>query len=422
VDVFEVDPLSGGGFAQDLIGSTVANACGNFYITFPWFLVLVPQGRPDLTFRVSQNFDGSVKVIYSEDPSPTRWTMVDNSWVILRVEDDCFTFNEPTKDRPAGCAFLFTRVGLVGVDRIDANGYAESSLLTPAGNRDAPFGAALHLCGWFGESTDITHYRIQYRKDGGTFKDITDPLSNKHYAGGGLWVTRSMGPIALGGQSNLYTTPYLLDKAEGMNRPWWFPDLLARWDTTKADGDGRYTIRILGYKWNGTTFSPPTCLVPDPFYGEIKLQIDNSRPDSEILAMIHHTSTTSHVVQPCDIIEFRAGDSLIVHFRAYDANGHLDGYRLHAMYGHDCRVTPAPSGTSDNYSAHINPTQKWSGGTLSTAYLASAYGTANGSCVTGNMPTCAYQFRLGVWKRTTNGYGRIYRWVEDTVHVTIKRV
>jgi len=424
VDAFEVDPLPGGGFTQDFIGSDIANKCGNFHITFPWFLVLLPQGRPDLVFRVSQNADGSVKVIYSEDPSKTRWNMVDNSFVTLKVEDDCLTFNEPDTGRPGDCAFLFTRVGLIGVDRIDNNGYAESSLLTPAGNQDAPFGATLHLCGWFGESSDITHYRIQCQRGSGTFKDITDPLSNKYYAGGGKWVTLSMGPFTLGGQPNLFTTPYLLDKAEGLNRPWWFPDLLAQWDTTKANGDGRYTIRILGYKWDGTTLTDATCLVIDSFYGEIKLQIDNTPPESEIINMIHLAASppTPHVVQPCDIIEFRGGDSLTIHFKAHDLNGHLGGYQLHAMYGHNCYVTPAPTGASDQYTAHIGPTQKWYGGNFSTIYQASAYGVANGHCVAGNMPTCAYQFRLRVWKRTTNGYGLIYPWVEDTTHVTIKRV
>jgi hypothetical protein len=428
VEAFEVDQLAGGGFAQDLIGSDVANKCGNFHITFPWFLVLLPQGRPDLVFRVSQNVDGEVKVIYSEDPSQTRWNMVDNSFVYLWVEEECLTFDEPDAGRPGDCTFLFTRVGLIGVDRIDSNGYAESSHLTPAGNQDAPFGRRLHLCGWFGESTDLTHYRIQYSKNGGPFKDMTDPLSNKYYAGGGKWATVSTGPFTLAGQANLFTTPYLLDKAEGLNRPWWFPDLLARWDTTKADGDGLYTIRILGYKWDGTVLSSASCLVIDAWFGQIKLQIDNTPPESEILSMIHLATLPPpsmpgllpHVVQPCDIIEFRVGDSLVVHFKAHDPNGHLGGYKLHAMYGHNCYVTPAPPGASDQY--HADPSQQWHGGNFSTSYKASDYGAANGSCQAGNMPTCAYQFRLVVWKRTTNGYGLIYPWVEDTTHVTIKRV
>jgi len=430
VDAFEVDPLSGGGFRQDLIGSGVTNTCGNFHITFPWFLVLLPQTRPDLIFRVSQKVDGATKAIYSEDPTKTRWNMVDGTFVNLWVEDDCLTFNNPTTDRPGDCSFLFTRVGLIGVEHIDNDGYADIphslSAFMPE-DKDAPFGATLHLCGWFGESSDITHYRIQYRKDGGPFKDISDSLSNSYYdLSSGKWVTVSMGPFTLGGLQNLFTTPYLLDKMEGKHRPWWFPDLLAQWDTTKADGDGRYTIRILGYRWDGTTISAPTCLVIEPTYGEIELQIDNSRPESKILNLILATQTPGtppHVVQPCDILEFKAGDSLTVHFRAYDANGHLCGYQLDAMYGHNCRVTPAPAGASDQYDpTHLTPAKKWQGGNFATIYLASSYGMADGEgCIAGNMPSCAYQFRLGVWKRTNNGYGRIYPWVEDTTHVTIKR-
>jgi hypothetical protein len=350
--------------------------------------------------------------------------MADNSYVKLWVEGDCFTFSKPKYDRPGDSRFLFTRVGLVGVDRIDAKGYSESSLLTPAGNKDAPFGRRLDLCGWFGETTDVTHYRIQYGKQGGIFKDITEPLSNKYYQGGGKWVTVSMGPQSLGGQSNLYTTPYLLDKAMGVNRPWQFPDLLARWDTSKADGDGLYTLRILGYKWSGSTLSAAGSLVIDPFYGQIKLQIDNTPPEVKIMSIVHVSipgpGASVHVVKPCDIVDFKIGDSLRVYLRAYDGNGHLGGYRLDPMYGDDCRVNPRAPGSYRDYQA--NASQKWSGGNYITVYKASDYGTANGSCVAGNMPTCAYQFRLGAWKRTTNGYGRIYPWVEDAVHVTINRV
>jgi hypothetical protein len=37
------------------------------------------------------------------------------------------------------------------------------------------------------------------------------------------------------------------------------------------------------------------------------------------------------------------------------------------------------------------------------------------------MPTCAYEFRLVVDKRTTNGYGLVYWGYEDNYHTTIQR-
>lgn len=425
VHAIEVDPLPGGGYHQDVIGSDIANSCGNFHITFPWFVVLIPQARPDLIFRVFENIDGNIKVIYEEDPSKTRWNMVDNTWVILEVEEECTWFNTPDVDQPGDCTFLFTRIGLICVDRIDSNGYAESSKLLPPGIGDQPFGVRhgtrrLDICGWFGESSDVTHYKIQYCKDGSTFKDINDPMSNKYYdLVNHKWVTISMGPVELAGVKNLYTTPYIVDR----HKPWYLPDLLAQWDSRKAQGDGRYTLRIIGYKWNGTNLIPATCLNIDPNYGEIKLQIDNSSPKSVINSITHVKSRgQAKVVKPCDIITFGPGDELRINFEASDSNGHLKLYRLNAIYGHNCRVMPRPSGAVDNYSpTHINPTQKWYGGIYTVIYEANNYGTANGTCILGNMPTCAYQFRLGVRKRTTNGYGLIYHWVEDTMHITIKR-
>jgi hypothetical protein len=426
VEAIEVDALPGGGYNQDLIGVDVANSCGNFKIEFPWFLVLIPPSRPDLIFRVKENIDGNVRVIYEEDPTETRWDMVDNSWVFLLVDEECTWVNPPPTDQPGDCSFLFTRVGLKCVDRICSNGYNESSKLPVPGTGDQPFGVRhgsrpLDICGWFGEASDVTHYRIQYRKAGSaTWKDISDPTSNKYYdRDHQKWVTMHMGPTKLGLVKNLYTTPYLVDRY----RPWYLPDLLVQWDSRNSDGNGIYSIRVIGYKWDGTHLTAATCLDIDPAYGVLDLQIDNTAPTSRIISIMHvKPGQPPSSVQPCDIVTFENGDELRVTFEASDALGHLLYYRLDAMYSHDCRVTPRPPGAVDQYApAHINPTQRWGGGVYTAVYKASDYGVANGSCVPNNMPTCAYQFRIGVRKRTTSGYGLIYHWVEDTTHITIMR-
>ena len=84
------------------------------------------------------------------------------------------------------------------------------------------------------------------------------------------------------------------------------------------------------------------------------------------------------------------------------------------MYGHNQAVSPVPPGGSDNYSNHIGATRLWNGGIVTVNYDAATYTPAR-------MPSCAYEFRLDVTKRTTNGYGLIYVGLEDTMHITLKR-
>jgi hypothetical protein len=438
VEAFHVRALTGGGFAQYLMGSTVTGSSGNFGITFRWCLIFrPPEGRPDLIFRVSQKIDSSVNVLYREDTSQTHWNVMDDSYITLEVEGDCITISDPDTDQPDGPTFLFTRVGLIGVSQIDSNGYAQPSASGgPPWDWDAPFGTALHLCGWFGKEADVTHYQIQFQKDGGTPMVISDPLSNQYHVGygeEGHWVTVAMGPCSLGPPNNktdnLYTTPVLFDRMEGLDepRPWWMPDLLAQWDTTKADGDGQYTITIKGYKWDGTTLSDAGSLVIDPVCGEIKLQIDNTPPISDITDIRCGLQMGPNpAIVPCAITPFIPGDTLTVNFKAYDANGHLGGYWLDAIYGDNCYVKTKlgedPLDSRGKYSDHRDATQKWEGGNLSTKYNATDYDAVySKTCSIGNMPTCGYQFRLRVWKRTTNGYWRIYDWVEDTYGIIIQR-
>lgn len=175
--------------------------------------------------------------------------------------------------------------------------------------------------------------------------------------------------------------------------------------------DGLYTLRIQGFKWDalGTALEPSEALLIDPSYGTLKLMVDNSPPISKINGIKHNGAA----VNVCDIVNFTSG-TLSIEFEASDRKGHLREYILNAMYGHNKVVSPIPANGTDNYSNHIGPTRHWDGGTFTVNYNTTVYTPTK-------MPTCAYQFRLNVTKRTTNGYGLIWRGVEDTVHITLKR-
>ena len=75
----------------------------------------------------------------------------------------------------------------------------------------------------------------------------------------------------------------------------------------------------------------------------------------------------------------------------------------------------APNPAYDNYSNHINGTNLWGGSnSLATRYYGSAYNAVE-------MGPCAYDFRLVVDKRTTNGYGLIYVGYEYDFTIVITR-
>lgn len=424
VKVYEVDKVAGV-ISTEFLTEGLTDLEGEFNISFTWpFDTSILENRPDIIFKVTQKIDGVDKVIYNENPATqTRWNIGDILSVTLEAEN-CISIIPTPAGRPYDTLFVFTRVGVIGVNNIHtsgagASGYAYPDTLPAAPNsRDAnsPFGLTLDIAGWFGQFTDTVRYKIQYSSDGVHFTDISDPLYNSYYEfapGGGNWITVAMGPFVEGGQTNVYKMPYI----EKPGQPWIFPDLLAKWDTTKVT-DGLYTLRIQGFRMNGTLLEPSAALFIDPGYGTLKLRTDNSPPVSKITS-IKLNGVLKHV---CEIVDYTSG-ALSIEFEARDSKGHLREYSLNAMYGHNNVVSPIPVHGADNYSNHIDASRHWDGGTFSADYTydPAKPPTDPNNYSSSKMPTCAYQFRLDVTKRTTNGYGLIYYGIEDTAHITVKR-
>ncbi len=405
------------------IVDTLTGIDGTFNVNFNW-----AAGRPDVHFKVTQMIDGAEKVIYNENPATqTRVNIADVLSVNLKAEEGLSA--APTSGRPYDTLFVFTRVGVIGVNQIDtvgaaASGYAfpDTSAAAPnSADANSPFGSTLDIAGWFGQFADVYRYKVQYN-DGSGWQDVDDPLSNSYYdfvLGGGSWTTVAMGPFTEGGQSNVYKLPYI----EKPGQPWIFPDLIARWDTSKV-ANNLYTLRIQGFKVgpDGTTLVPSTALIIDPSFGNLKLRTDNSAPVVKINSIEHSPSPGAAfvLVKVCEIVSFSNG-KLRFNLEASDAQGHLKGYSLAALFGHNLSVAPppapptSPDKAADNYANHVNATRHWNGGTFTVDYDGSVYPP-------NKMQRCAYQFRLNVTKRTTNGYGNIFAGLEDTVHITINRV
>jgi hypothetical protein len=406
VEIFEVDKILGN-YKSDLIDAVMTNQDGEFSTTFSF--TTGPPGssaRPDIIFRVTQNIDGVTNVIYNENPAEhTRWNIADSLLVELKAED-CISVSLPTAGPGYDNLFLFTRVGLIPIIEIDlTDGYAYPGVTTL--NADAPFGSTLDICGWFGVFTGVEYYKIKYTGSGSPV-EMTDALYNLRYdVGLKTFVSVKMGPQTIGGVNNLYALP-----TAGF--PWIYPDRLIRWDTTKVP-DGLYTVEIEGYSESGGVVSqiPYPTLDNTQTHSVLKLQVDNTPPTVYEIGKIKHGST---VIDVCDIVKFTSG-KIEIEFEASDAKGHLRSYALHAMYGHNQYVTPPPTSpdlATDDYSTHISSSKQWTGGTFKIEYPASTYDSTK-------MPTCAYQFRLSISKRTTNGYGLVYHYREDTKHITIER-
>lgn len=440
VRVFEVDPSLGGGYTVaeiPLLTIPVIDENGNFIISTasPYGSGGFEVGLPDLIFQFVQNANGTVETIYVEDASETHWNVADGSTLDFKITSGIAACIDPSTGAPPNNKlFLFTRVGKYETACMDckgsdpaSQGYLCSRRLNHHTNPDCsttnecsgmesdrPFGRTLDLFGWFGQKCKIAYYKVQYSTDGGsTWDDIKTDLPNKWYDTSDSyslnwhWVSESMGPFDDGGKVNLYKIPFKVHPGV----PWSFPDRVAKFNTQLV-ADGLCRLRILGYKWLGSTLVEATSSdwLEDNQYGQIVLQIDNAPPTVAILDL----KLNGVSKPPCEILSFGPGDTIDVQCRIHDEHGHLREYGLEAMYGHDQRVTPEPSGAGDNYGNH-GAGPSWQGSMSHTiSYNGSFYGSDK-------MPTCAYQFRLHASKRTTDGYVWIYHWVEDTWHVTIQR-
>ena len=445
VEVLEIDPLPGGSHDVDSspLATTTVDNSGNFALAFPW----PPGGAgyevggPDLIFRFTQDTNGCLETIYEESPSEAHWNVADGGILIFEITSSLSVCSNPNIDLssiPNNKLFLFTRVGNCEIADIDCKGSDPSSqgyyrprkspYSFTGTDTDMPFGNTLHLFGWFGKKCQIDYYKLRYSKDGGaSWSDVEVPLPNKWYDTSDLnplnwhWVSQSMGPFSAGALENLYQVPYF----ERPDTPWSYLDRVTRFNSTLVT-DGLCRLQVIGYKWSGSILVPATSsdMLVDPNYGEITFQIDNSPPTVQILDLKLNDISK----QVCEILSFgtSASDRISIEFRVHDQRGHLREYGLAAMYGHHCTVSPVPTspdGAFDTYDNNASGSPSWQGSvSLTTEYQGSFYGTSpTWPCVPGVMPTCGYQFRLHASKRTTNGYGLIYNWVEDTWHVTIER-
>lgn len=432
VQVFQVTVP---GFKTKLLTTATTLADGAFSATFTHGT----SPRPNVILKVTQTVGGVTTYIYSENPATdTRYAIGDVVTVTLKASG-AVTSNPPPTPQPSGDEFLFTRVGNIVTGSISqTNGYAYPNETAPypypTADSDQPFGATLWIGGWFGVGLTTPplgaqYYKVQWAEGihnvnaAVTWTDVTNPLSNSYFDfTTENWVSQSMGPATVGGVTDLYQLP----NSPG-TIPWAFPDLLVQLDTTTLP-TGPVTLRVIGYTGaavpaivGGGSLANWFSLYVDPAYGSLKLQIDNTPPSSVTISGVNINGTS---VSACAtaILGSSASDYLEVDFGAYDSLGHLGGYTVDAIWGANNYVLPYPAPpppgwnpANDNYSNHINGSNQWTGAaSLATRYYGNQYNSAE-------MGPCAYDFRLLVSKRTTNGYGLVYTGYEYDFTIILTR-
>jgi len=428
------------GFTTSLKTSAWTDALGHFSAHFNHGT----SPRPNIILKASQSVGGITSSIYSENPATdTRVAIADVVNVTIKASGNAVTVHPPPTPIPSGDQFLFTRVGNIVTGAISqTTGYANPNppaIPPPVMDSDQPFGATLWIAGWFG--TGLTtpplgavYYKVQWApgiqaaSGIGPWTDVADSLSNQYYdAAHHNWVPVSMGPSTVGGVTDLYQLPN-----DPGSIPWAFPDLLVQLDSTKLH-TGPVTLRIIGYTGAATptvvgdgTLATWLSSYVDPAYGSLKLQIDNTPPDSvKIMGIrINGAPPPPAVLPACSpaALGHGAGDYLEVEFEAVDSQGHLRDYRVDAIWGANNIVSPPPSPPPagfdpayDDYSAHTSGSPSWQGSSsYKTRYYGNLYDNAH-------MGPCAYDFRLRVDKRTTNGYGLVYYGYEYDFTVTLTR-
>ncbi|MBI9016506.1 MAG: right-handed parallel beta-helix repeat-containing protein [Phycisphaerae bacterium] len=313
--------------------------------------------------------------------------------------------------------FIFTSIGKIPVSEIDTTGDSiglanitsqTASDLSIYKYTDAPFGGNLWIHGLFGpEDSSVYYYQIlvaRWTTIRPTVKSavpLTDSLSKTYYtiqSDGTVKATRyECGPKNIFGLTGLYRRTH--------ENYWTHPDLKMIWRTTGWE-NGKYTIFYKAYNAAGTPVS-----LPDNDQNSMTIIVNNTNVEAEIIDVKQNNGIT---IPECGMIEL-ASDTENVKFvvKARHPNGYLRGYTLNALYGTN---RDAGDVVNEQYVGEHDGSAPYWYGVTSTTYNSSAAMTEG---ILQPWHTCAHQFRLNVYARTTNGYNHVY-WKQFNDHYYVK--
>ena len=326
-----------------------------------------------------------------------------------------------TKPRfnPIDSGFIFTTIGKIPVSEITETGLcmglanvseAVAHDLHIYQYTDAPFGGYSWISGLFGElDTSVKYYQIlvaKWQNDTppvfpADFEPLKDPLTKIKYTinpDGTVTATRvTLGPMTHNGLEGLY---------ERTNVGYWaHMDLKIIWNTTWWE-NGKYDLT---YKAYDSLFSPVSLPINDQ--ERITIVVDNSPVQAEIHSVKYDSG---EVIPECGLINLGSNtENLRFTITASHPNGYLRKYELSALYG---KNRDGGDIVKEQYvGSHDDNPPFWPG-------------VANVEFNSADAPpgqldpweVCAYQFRLQVWGRTTDGYRHIcYKEFNDHYYINI---
>lgn len=260
--------------------------------------------------------------------------------------------------------------------------------------KDAPFGGTLNIFGNFTNFRGLgaTHYRVMLSEGGGPFAPLSRSWnayrwnpSTGHYE---LTPVAPLPPVSPLPPGALVGDGFYAIAAEYPAHPerWEPPFLMMEWP---SGANGLVTFQVEIWSLAGTTWTNLTSLLPTG--NSMTLLIDNTPPNVDLVAIRQHGAGSPLPV--CAIVT-SGTTQFDFQITAHDSNQHLASYQLDAYWGHN----------------------GFAAGIVSASYVPPADGSRHWSGVTNQWHTpptwvatcnCAHTFILGVWKRTTNGYGPV---------------
>ncbi len=324
----------------------------------------------------------------------------------------------PQAGAHSGTGFIFTSIGKIPTSEITRDesdpsyGLANVSPLLAAmyhipAYKDSPFGGNLWLHGWFGEDDQVSYYQILVGKwiDGNPpalqdYVRLQDPLSKVKYTinpdGSITHQYINLGPKKIAGIEDLYQLT-----ADGF---WSHIDLRMIWNTRPWE-NGKYSIIYRAYKI--TSYFPlmlKQVRLKSNDLDHLTIIIDNS----PVTAIIHsvkydpaspnYTPNNDGEVPECGMIHLvDESENLRFTITARHPDGYLKSFVLDALYGKNRYGGVIKSAA---YSSSILTAPYWYG------VQETEYSSSDSSSLK-SWHRCAYQFRLRVTSRTTDGYNYI---------------
>ncbi|HUC84498.1 MAG TPA: right-handed parallel beta-helix repeat-containing protein [Candidatus Acidoferrales bacterium] len=304
--------------------------------------------------------------------------------------------------------FVFTSVGnipttsistalpVTGLANVDPT--TASALAIPAWS-NAPFGGQVQLHGLFGADDDaVTYYRILAAPWSGStppalsaFVPVQDPLSKVMYVlttNGLVASLVNVGPDLNG----LYLRTDLPNSGY-----WTSPDLKLLLNTLSLQNT-RYDFICQGFT-NDSVSAMAT--LPTNNLSRITLWVDNNLPVVNLPTVLDEYTNP---IATCGIISLATGQqNLQFQFTAYHPSGFLSSYSMGSYYGANSFGGYI---AEDQYSAHAAGGPLWYG--EGPGLVTSNSQPAQLSGQLSNWQSCAYQFELSAWARTTDGVNQLY--------------